>query len=49
MASDDAEFGNQTTKMGAESRQKNADYKEAVNERIQSGKVVKTFQNAQRI
>ena len=49
MPADDAEFGHQTTKMGAESGQKNADYKDAVHERIQSGKVVKTFQNAQRI
>jgi len=50
VAAEDAEFGHQTTKMGAEkSAKKNADYKDAVHERIQSGKVVKTFQNAQRI
>ena len=49
MAAEDPELGHQTTKMGAERGPAKADYKETVHERIQSGKIVKTFHNAQRI
>ena len=46
----DAEFGNQTTKQGADQKNaKHCDYQKSVAERMEAGEDVKSFQNKQRI